>query len=390
MKIIIAGAGIGGLSTAVALKKIGLQASVYERAPEIREAGAGFTIWANAMKALRRIGLEDQVRSLGAVLTAVHTYSPGGKIIYSMDVGSTSRTCGADSLCIHRADLQRTLAEALDPDQIITDYECIGVETATTTGKHRILFADGSAEEADIVIGADGLNSTVRETLFGLVPPRYAGYYCYRAITEAPGLPVNEAYFCLKAGMQIGFFPFGRPGQTYWFVCPNAPRNRAHPDSRYDHRSFLLETARALPPHLAEIIANTDPERYIIGNIADRPPGRIWGRNGITLLGDAAHPTTPNLGQGACMAIEDAIVLADQLSHNADPVRALRAYERIRYRRTAAVTRNSRNAGKLYQMENSLLIALRTGLFRLPVTDWISRIMQTRFMRYDPPELQSR
>ena len=387
MKIIIAGAGIGGLSTAVALKKIGITAHVYERAPEIREAGAGFTIWANAMKALRRIGLEEQARSLGAVLTSVHTYSPKGNIVYTMDFRSVSRACEADSICMHRADLQRTLAQALDPGQIITDHECTGVQTSPINGKHRVLFADGSAEEADVVIGADGLHSAVRTALFGPEEPRYAGYYCYRAIMEAPDLPDNEAFFCLKSGMQIGFFPFGRPGYTYWFVCPNAPRNRAHPDSGYDHVSFLRQIARELPPHLGKIIRDTDPDQYIIGNIADRPPTRRWGKHGITLLGDAAHPTTPNLGQGACMAIEDAIVLAEQLSLNTDPVQALRSYERIRYGRTAAVVRNSRNAGRLYQMENPLLIAIRTGLFRLPVTDWISRAMQTRFMRYTPPEL---
>ncbi len=385
MNIIIVGGGIGGLATAVALKRVGISACVYERAPAIQEIGAGFTIWSNAMKALRRIGLEEQALSLGSVIRIVHTFSPEGNLVSSENLDSISRACNADSICIHRADLQRILAEELGHEHIITGHECVGVDTDSTP--HRVLFADGSTAEAEIVIGADGLHSAIRRTLLGPEEPQYAGYYCYRAIVNAPELPDNEAFFSMLHGVQVGFFPFGRKGQTYWFACPNASKEEAHLYQKQQHRASLNSIANKLPLKFGKIIAGTKIEQVIIGDIADRPPNKNWGKNGVTLLGDAAHPTTPNLGQGACMAIEDAIVLADQLSRTTNPVQGLRSYEKLRYRRTAAITRASRNIGRVYQLESQLLVRMRTAAFRFPLASWVGRRTQRNLLQYEPPEL---
>ena len=385
MSIIIVGGGIGGLATAVALQHVGITATVYERTPEIREVGAGLTIWSNAMKALRRIGLENDALKLGSTLRHIHTYSPKGNLLSSMDFDSVSRSCDADSICIHRADLQRLLARQLNPAQIVTGHECVGVNTDSFP--HQVCFADGSTVEGHVIIGADGLHSAIRRSLLGLEKPRYAGYYCYRAIAEGVELPDEEAHFCMLHGLQVGFFPFGRPGQTYWFVCPNAPQGQSRTDGTFNHREVLAALQDDLPPHLGNIIARTPMEHIIIGDIADRPPEKKWGTKGVTLLGDAAHPTTPNLGQGACMAIEDAIVLAEQLSEHSDPVKGLRHYEQIRYQRTTWITNTSRNLGKIYQYEHPFLVWLRTAMFRLPFADSIGRRTQQKILRYDPPEI---
>ncbi|MGE3802145.1 MAG: FAD-dependent monooxygenase [Candidatus Kapaibacterium sp.] len=386
MSVLIVGGGIGGLTTAVALRHVGITAHVYERAPELREVGAGFTIWSNAMKGLREIGLEGKALALGAELKKFQTLSPNGKVIDTEKMESIYSAVGATSICIHRADLLQILAEALPSEQIQTGKECVGVEQNDESVT--LKFSDGAKVEGEIAIGADGINSAVRASLFGTETPRYAGYYCYRAIAETNELPPDEAIFGMAKGAQLGFFPFGREGKTYWFVCPNAPITRGESESTFDHKTFLSSIADRLPSHLGQIIRNTPTEDLIIGNVLDRPPRKEWGIGRVTLLGDAIHPTTPNLGQGACMAIEDGIVLADAIRRADNYITALRQYEQKRRKRTAMIARQSWRIGKIYQYENPLLIHLRTLMFRLPIAGWIGRKTQQRLLSSTLPELR--
>ncbi len=381
--VIIIGGGIGGLVAAVALQQVGIRADVYEQASELREVGAGFTIWSNAIKALRRIGLDEMTVAAGSVLRRIHTLSPKGEVIDSEDMEPIYRSAGAPSVCIHRADLQRILADRLDPDRIHVGKELVGLERKEKTVLLR--FADGTEEEGKIVIGADGIHSVVRRELFGPEDPRYSGYYCYRALTGAD-LPEEEAIFGMQPGAQLGFFPFGRKGEVYWFICPNDAERKLS-RSEIDHRKVLESTATHLPPHLAEIILRTPIEDLIIGEAFDRPPQKEWGRGPVTLLGDAIHPTTPNLGQGACMAIEDGILLADELRQHGDRVAGLRAYEAKRKKRTAMITRASQRVGRIYQSENPIIINLRTLMFRSPAAGWIGRSVQRKLLEYEVPEL---
>ena len=383
MSVLIVGGGIGGLTTAIALQHVGISAHVYERAPELHEVGAGFTIWSNAIKGLRQLNLEEEALSLGAKLRKIHTLSPNGKLIDSEEMESIYRASGAQSICIHRADLQRILADALDPEQIHVGKECVDIQQHASGVV--LSFADGTEAKGEIAVGADGLHSAVRSSLFGKEQPRYAGYYCYRALVETGTIKSDEAIFAMTHGTQLGFFPFGRTGMAYWFVCPNAPKERA--TSHFNHQAFLSSIAHQLPQHLGEIILKTPEESLIISNVLDRPPRKEWGRGRVTLLGDAIHPTTPNLGQGACMAIEDGIVLAHTLSQAQTPIEGLREYEQKRRKRTAMITNQSWRIGKIYQYEHPFLIWLRTMMFRLPVAKWIGRTAQQRLLNYDLPEL---
>ena len=178
---------IGGLAAAVALRRVGIAARVFERAPEIHEVGAALSVFSNAVKALQRMGLEEQIRSLGPEVIKISFLSTSGRVLASTNVQEVSRACGAASLVVHRADLQQMPLEALDADQVNTGKEYVGIvqdEDGVT-----VRFADQTEARGQIAIGADGIRSAVAASLFGDEHLRFAGYYCYRAMAETPDVP---------------------------------------------------------------------------------------------------------------------------------------------------------------------------------------------------------
>lgn len=353
---LIIGGGIGGLAAAVALRKVGIDATVFERAPEIREVGAGLSLWSNAVKALRRLGLEERVVALGSVIERVRTVTANGEMLSETDIGALSRCCGAPSICAHRADLQRTLADAIEPAQLRTGRTCVGVEQDGTSVSVRF---DGSpAERGAFLIGADGIHSVVRDQLFGKSAPRYAGYTAWRGIAhfQHADLPDGLSFFALGRGTQIGLFHCG-PGRVYWFVTKNAPAGSLVPAGQ--HKKELLNTFKDWLPLVPAVIEATEEAAIFQNDIIDRPPTWPWGNGRVTLLGDAIHATTPNLGQGACQALEDAVVLADSMRHASTIEAGLRAYEQRRRERTAMVTKQSWSLGKVFQFQNPIAVWLR-------------------------------
>ncbi|MCY4012576.1 MAG: FAD-dependent monooxygenase [Gammaproteobacteria bacterium] len=383
--MLIVGGGIGGLAAAVALRRVGIPVKVFERAPDIHEIGASISVFSNAVKALRAMGLEDQVLSLAPELTRVSFLSPSGQTLASTDVHAISQACGAASIMVHRADLQRTLLEALDPDQVNTGKECVGV-TQDATGV-TVHFVDQTQVRGEVAIGADGIRSTVASSLFGEGKLRYAGYYCYRAIAETPSIPMNEGIWILLPGIQFALLPEVRPGETYWGFCRNSPAGRAAAYTERDHSAHLRSIAGQLPGNLGEMVAGTDMDSVFVDDVYDRRPRRRWGRGRVSLLGDAAHPTTPTFGQGACTAIEDAVVLADSLRHAKDPVTGLRSYETARRRRTARMTRLSWRAGKILQYEHPALVWWRTVSMSMRASQWNADRILRWFLRHNVPTL---
>lgn len=384
MSVLIVGGGIGGLAAAVALRRAGIDARVFERAPEIREVGAGVTVWSNAVMALRRLGLDRQVRLLGSEMLRINFLSPNGMLISSTDVGEISRTCGEPSLALHRADLQRMLLDALDAEQVHTAKECVGV--AQDQSGVTLRFADGAEAAGEIAIGADGVRSGVRAALFGSQELRSARYYCYRAITGTPRVTNNEVLSVLLPGIQLGMFPEVRPGEAYWFLCRNKPFDAIVADAEYDHMAFLRSVSRELPGALGEMIATTEPESILVDEVLDRPPSRHWGRGRVSLIGDAAHPMAPTYGQGACMAIEDAVILAHSLRRAKGPESGLREYENRHRGRTATITRLSWQHGNIFQWEQAALVKCRTLFAASPFGPWNLRRILRRALRFDPPE----
>ena len=387
MSVLIAGGGIGGLAAAVAMRRVGIDTRVFERAPEIREVGAGVTIWSNAVVALRRLGLEEQVRLLGSEMLRINALSPEGPLISSTNVEEVSRACGAPSLALHRADLQRVLLDALDTEQVSTAKECVGV----TQDQHGVTlrFADGEEVAGMLAIGADGVRSAVAASLFGSQQLRAARYYCYRAIAETPGVSRHEVLSVLLPGVQLGVFPEVRPGEAYWFLCRNKPFDAIVGDADYDHMAFLRSVSGRLPAELGDMIIATDPDRILVDEVLDRPPDKQWGRGRVSLIGDAAHPMAPTFGQGACMAIEDAVVLADSLKRAKDPATGLRDYENRRRRRTAMITRLSWRYGNVLQWEHPALVGWRTLFAATPLGPWNLRRILRRTLSHEAPELRA-
>ena len=347
MRATIIGGGIGGLAAAVALRRIGIETLVIEQAAGIREAGAGLSLWSNAVNALRELGLEASVMASASVVERIVTRTPAGRFIAKNEFGAISRIAGASCICIHRAILQKILLDSLPPASVRTGARCSGFDESTA------ILESGERVKTDVLVGADGISSVTRAALHGPEPLRYAGYTCWRGICEDSGaLPDRSASLAIGTGSQFGLFPCGA-GKLYWFLTKNAPRGTTRT------KAEAVELCRQWAAPVPEIVSRTPEDAILQNDIVDRPPLRWWGRGAVTLLGDAAHPSTPNLGQGACQALEDAVVLAHCLSATRPVETALREYEHLRIPRTTAIVRNSWQIGKALQLDSPVLELFR-------------------------------
>ncbi|MBX9824019.1 MAG: FAD-dependent monooxygenase [Xanthobacteraceae bacterium] len=353
LRVVIIGAGIGGLAAAHALRLHGIEVDLYERASELGEVGAGLQIGPNAFKVLRALGLEDPLRRIAV--------EPAARIALNWnDASERSRIqlrgvalarFGAPFVTVHRADLHRVLRQDLDPRMIHLGCGCTRVETIRDGAVAH--FADGSSVEADIVVGADGIRSVVREQLIGPDAPRFTNFVCWRCIVPielmpervGPGGAVN-----LARGDHISFY--GPPGQVICYPIGDGSVLNIFAGRT---SSSWVEESWTLPSSPAEMLQTyagwneallgmlSKVEHCFKWGIFDREPTEVWTKGRITLLGDAAHPTMPNLAQGANMAIEDGIVLARNLTrHPGDIDAALEGYAAERKPRTRDVTLKSR------------------------------------------------
>ena len=375
MHVVIIGAGIGGLAAAVALRRVGVKSLIVERADCIREIGAGLSIWSNAVNALRELGVEARVMESASVIERESVRTPEGRLLAVTEFGDISRNAGAPCICVHRAVLQQILLEELPPDWVRTGARCVGFNDSTA------ILEDGERIEADVLVGADGISSVIREGLHGAEPPRYAGYTCWRGICRDNGvLPNRTPLMAAGAGSQFALLPCGA-AQLFWFFTKNAPQGVTQ--TKADLLALCGDWAAPVP----DVIKAT-PEGAIVQNdIVDRLPLRWWGRGPVTLLGDAAHATTPNLGQGACTALEDAVVLAHCLRTVRPAESALREYERLRIPRTGAIVRDSWRAGRILQLDQPALELVRDWF----IGSWPGRHSGMRMFRnlltYKVPKL---
>ena len=366
-KVIVAGAGIGGLTAAIALRRAGFEVAVFERAAELREVGAGLLLAANAHKALGKLGLAETVARLGTPASAAEIRSWRGEVLASIPAAELEKKVGAPSAAVHRADLQALLVREVGEGTLRLGAEVEGFEQDRSGV--RVFFAGGSEEQADILVGADGLHSKIRATLFGPEKPRYAGYAAWRAVVEPREelLPWGRGFESWGRGARFGCAHIGR-GRIYWFATANAPESAkdSPPGSPVSPKATLMQLFGDWHSPIRELIEATGEGAILRTDIYDREPlGEGWGAGRATLLGDAAHPMTPNLGQGACQAVEDAVVLARCLNEGGATADALRRYERLRSDRVAMVVRRSRRVGRVGQLENPLLCRLRDRMLAM-------------------------
>ena len=382
-RVAIIGGGIGGLTAAHALCRCGVEVSIYESAPELREIGAGVALGPNAMKVLRSLGLEDDVRAIaGRWEWAVTRHGKTGRVISKTSRTQQATLFGSAGATAHRADLLDVLSQSLPGEIVTLGARCVGVESEGATGVAR--FQDGSEVEADVIIGADGIHSAVRESLFGPDAPRFTGKICYRSVVRVDAVPGEpppaDNVQWLGPHGTIVLYPVRRD-ELINVVCH-------YDDEAYRHESWVsrceraevLERYRGWHESLLRVLSAG--EVWYKWALYDRDPIPEWTRGRVTVLGDAAHPMLPYLGQGACQAMEDGCVLAAAVKAEPDdPVAALRRYERSRRPRASQVVLASRERGvsnhlasPLARRRRDLSIALRRRLGRDPDgrgTGWI-------------------
>jgi 2-polyprenyl-6-methoxyphenol hydroxylase-like FAD-dependent oxidoreductase len=337
MRALVVGGGIGGLSAGRALRLNGWDVAVFERAPELEriQVGGAIHVWHNGMRGLQRLGLADQVAEIGGPAAAVQTAEMRnwrGRLLTSWSVQDVEREVGAPTLGVRRPDLHRVLAGGLEPGVLHLGREL--TTFAQQEGGVVATFADGSVEHGDLLIGADGLRSTVRRVLLGDGELRSAKYASWQAVCDyaGDGAPVGLFRVVWGPGARFLFYHVG-PGQLYWEgIFATAPGGSDPPG---DHQGAVAARFAGWAEPVPSIIRATKEPAITRGDIYDRPPVKRWGEGRVTLLGDAAHPMTNAAGQGANQTIEDAVVLGSRLANGADPLAGLRAYEKERIARSA-------------------------------------------------------
>ena len=359
VRVIVVGGGIAGLSAAIALRRTGHEVVVLERSPHIDPVGAGITLFGNAMRALDRLGVGGAVAARGAAATQSAILTWEGRELTRIPSDLLEST-----VAVHRADLQAELAAAAGDVRL-------GVEV-TTVEQHDdgvvARGADGKEERGDLLVGADGLSSVVRRAVAD-VQPSYAGYTAWRGVSLIPVEPgrLSESW---GIGERFGLVDIGR-GQTYWFATKNAPE--AEPDNPQARKAEIMRRFSGWHEPIGAVADASDENAILRNDVYYLEPLPRWSDGRVVLVGDAAHATTPGVGQGAAQAIEDAVVLADRLAASDDVATALNGYEAIRRPRAEAVLKVSRRADKAAQLASPLGWRLRNALVR-----WLPERAQRR------------
>ncbi|ONI87321.1 hypothetical protein ALI22I_23135 [Saccharothrix sp. ALI-22-I] len=362
MKAVVVGGGLGGVTTAVALREVGWEVTVLERAPEFGEVGAGVGVMPNAMRALAALGLADDVRRIGTPRVAGGVRDPRGRPLAHFDASRAEHV-----VAVHRADLHRVLRSALPEACLVTDTDVRSVDEL----------------DADLVVAADGIGSRIRRALFPALPePVYAGTTAWRGVTKAEFPRDLEISQTLGPGTEFGVLPLG-DGRVCWFAATVAPAGGRSGDELGEVRRLVGDWHDPI----TAVLDATPPGtvlRHDIHELATPPPTYVRGR--VALLGDAAHAMTPYLGQGACMAIEDAVVLAAACAHT-DVPGALAEYDRRRRARTQSIAKASRMLGRVgHKVRNPVAVAMRDAAMRAVPASVAVRGM-TKFLAWTPPKL---
>ncbi|QHL86609.1 NAD(P)-binding protein [Nibribacter ruber] len=368
MTIGIIGGGIGGLTTAIGLHQVGIQVEVFEAAPAFAPVGAGLALAANAIKGLQRLGIAQGIIARGQCLDGFHIFDEKGRLINRTDSRAMSAKYGLDNFVIHRASLHEALLEHLTDVPLHVNKRVLKVENHAQGVT--LFFQDGSTRQVDFLVVADGINSQVRQQLLPSSKPRYAGYTCWRAVIENPGLTAHYASETWGPDGRVGWTPL-QDNKIYWFACINGPQN--DPAMRAMNIEGLRAHFQYYHAPIPYLFAATKPEELLWHDLFDLAPISTFAFPNILLLGDAAHATTPNMGQGACQAIEDAAVLTDELQKDLDFNAAAQRFEKRRLDRTHWVTNQSKVLGSVAQMSNPFLIKARNFALRhLPtrINDW--------------------
>jgi 2-polyprenyl-6-methoxyphenol hydroxylase-like FAD-dependent oxidoreductase len=351
-KVVVVGGGIGGLFVANALIAHGLQVSVHEQAPNLGEVGAGVFLTPNSVRQLQRVGLGPSVEKWGArVGSGSQYFRHDGKPIAPVQVTDSSGWNATFGM--HRADLVEMLAAGLPRESVHTGHRCVGFEQ--TADVARVSFDNGAAAEGDLVIAADGIHSELRRYVTPPSPPVFSGSVAYRGVIShqrIPHWPPESWLMWLGKGKHFLTFPLRAAKLVNYVGFVPADAEMKESWSAPGDPEVLRREFAGWDPRIESLLSQV--ETTFRWALYDREPLSTWTRGRLTLLGDAAHPMLPHLGQGANQSIEDGMALATILacaSRKTAPA-ALLAYERLRRERVALVQRGARENGLRYDSSN--------------------------------------
>ncbi|UZJ32700.1 FAD-dependent monooxygenase [Streptomyces endophytica] len=379
---VVVGGGIGGLAAALGLRRIGWDVTVVERAPVLDDAGAGISLHANGIRALDALGVGAAVRAAARPQYVGGTRTPDGRRLARMDGVALERELGTPIVGIPRATLHRVLRDALPAGSLLIGAEVTSVDRSDPA---RVRIPVGETVlDADLVVAADGINSRLRgQFLPGHPGPAYSGSTVLRALTEHPVELRTDFELTWGPGAEFGHIAF-TDGRAEWHAVLNSPAGVRFPDPLAEMRRRFGDWHDPIPA----LLDATRPEAVLhhdINELATPLPTYAVGRT--ALLGDAAHAMTPNLGQGACQALEDAATLAAALATEPGVEAALTRYDAERRPRSQSVARAARQAGRMgQQLTHPVALALRNTALRLaPSRATVRTIL--RHADWTPPRL---
>ncbi len=346
--IVISGAGIGGLTLAQALKSYNLPFALYEQTPELLPIGAGITIQSNATKILEPLNLIDPIVKAGTLIHELHLHTHTGKLLNKASLEKRSHP----TVGIHRGKLQQILStglESLNLGNQVTGFSEINGQPLLHTNHNKNI-------PGCLGVAADGIHSAIRKQMTNDTL-RYSGYTSWRGICKDPG-NVLERHLAIESwgpGIRLGRLYIDHD-HIYWYATHNQPSG----ETLLEPKAFLNDLFQEWDPKVIALIEATEESQIIQADIFDRKPIQCWHSGNVLLLGDAAHPMTPNMGQGGCQAIEDAMVLAQAIKDHAPNMNlAIQTYEHERVKRANWFVTRSFRIGQMGQLENKLLRWMR-------------------------------
>lgn len=351
----IIGAGIGGLTTALTLKQRGLNVNIFESSAEIKPVGAGIILANNAMQVFQKLGIQDKIEKAGNRISFMKITDDQLKPLSVVNLSEYEQKYNVSNIAIHRGELQKILASEIGFDNINLSKRLSKIEKNRL---FKLTFEDNSTIESKIVIGADGIKSVVRNQLFEKSTLRNANQICWRGICEIdlPQKYHNELNEAWGKGKRFGFVKISDK-KVYWYALTNSKNVKVDEVN-------LTELFSEFHRDILNIISATTKEQIIVSDIIDLKPIDRWHSENVCLIGDAAHATTPNLGQGACQAIEDAYVLGKLLDNGIIIENTFKEYENLRRKKAHAIVNTSWTVGKMAHRENGVGIWLRNFVMK--------------------------
>lgn len=355
MKITIIGGGIGGLTTALALKQNGQEVTIYESAPEIKPVGAGIIMANNAMQVFDSLGVRKKIENAGRKISNIKITDERLNVLSASDLTAFENKYGVYNVAIHRADLQKILAEEIGYENIRLSKRLLKIEKESD---FKLSFDDNSSVNAEVVIGADGIRSVVRNQLFGIGTLRDSKQKCWRGVCEFNQTSQynHETFEAWGKGKRFGFVKISDK-KVYWFAVINSTMKK--------DTTEITELFKEFHPDIVKIISETPKENIIFSDIIDLQPISKWQNGNVCLIGDAAHATTPNMGQGACQAVEDAYVMGKLFAKGKSVEEIFTQYEKLRIEKAHFIVNTSWTIGRVAHFQNSAAIWLRNSLVKM-------------------------